>query len=249
MIEETVPTTHDLEGNSLFNRIPAGRVGTLIGLLVVFAPLVIFGTLGEWLGDSTALGGVMINLAYMLSVLLATAVLRYRGSGWREIGLARPASWLRTVLLGIGTLVVFILVGTLLQTLLANIPGLELAPADRSSYDAINGNLPLLILYLVAAWTTIVFGEEMLFRAFLTNSLAGLFSQPKARWALALIGSSLIFGLIHYSWGLGGIIDTTIMGFVLGSVYLLSGRNLWVTIIAHGLANTLGFIAIFAGIQ
>ncbi len=248
MINKGVLATHRPEGNSFTRKIPDGKLGTLFDILVVFTPLLIFGFLGEWLGDSTAVGAVIINLAYVLSILLATAVLRYRGSGWREIGLARPASWPKTVLLGVGTLVAFILVGNLLQAILANIPGLELAPADRSSFDSIAGNLPLLLLYLVAAWTTIVFGEEMLFRAFLTTSLAGLFSHPKARWALALIGSSLFFGLAHYSWGLGGIIETTIMGFVLGFVYLRTGRNLWVTIIAHGLANTLGFILMFAGV-
>lgn len=220
MIDKPVLSTRRQEGNPFLMKIPVEKLGPLLDILVAFAPLLILGALGEWLGDSTALGALLVNLGYVLSILLATAVLRYRGSGWREIGLARPASWPKTVLLGVGTLVAFILVSNLLQALLANMPGLELAPADRSSFDSIAGNLPLLLLYLVAAWTTIVFGEEMLFRAFLTTSLAGLFSHPKARWALALIGSSLFFGLAHYSWGLGGIIETTIMGFVLGFVYL-----------------------------
>ena len=43
------------------------------------------------------------------------------------------------------------------------------------------------------------------------------------------------------------MLETTVIGFVLGSAYLLSGRNLWVTIIAHGLANTLAFVLIFSG--
>jgi membrane protease YdiL (CAAX protease family) len=87
----------------------------------------------------------------------------------------------------------------------------------------------------------------MIFRAFLTNGLAALFPGRKGQWALALIGSSIIFGLAHYSWGLAGVLETTLLGLVFGSAYLLSGRNLWVTIIAHGLANTLGFILIFSG--
>lgn len=249
MIDKTALAAHGEEGIPFATEITGGKLRTLLEILVAFAPLLILGVLGEWLGDDTPLGALSITLAYVLSILLATAVLRSRGSGWREIGLARPASWPKTVLLGVGTLSAFILVGNLLQALLANIPGLELAPADKSSFDAISGNLPLLILYLLAAWTTIVFGEEMFFRAFLINSLAGLFSYPKARWALAILGSSLFFGLAHFSWGLAGIVETTIMGLVMGIVYLLTGRNLWVTIIAHGLANTLGFILVFAGVQ
>ena len=223
------------------------RVGFLLDILMVFAPLLILGGLGEWLGDGTVLGAMLINLAYILSVGAATLVLRSRGRGWRDIGLARPASWPKTILLGFGVAVSALLASVALQVIIQVIPGVELAPSDQSSFDAIGGNLPLLILYLTAAWTIITFGEEMIFRAFLTNGLAALFPGRKAQWILALIGSSIIFGLAHFSWGLAGVLETTVLGLVFGSAYLLSGRNLWVTIIAHGLANTLGFILIFSG--
>jgi len=224
------------------------RGGILLDLLMVFAPLLILGSLGEWLGDDTVLGGLFVNLAYILSIGVVTLVLKSRGRGWRDIGLARPASWPKTVLLGFGVALGTLLAIVAVQVIIQEIPGLELAPKDNSGYDAIGGNLPLLILYLTAAWTIITFGEEMIFRAFLTNSLVALFPGRKAQWALALIGSSIIFGLAHFSWGLAGVLETTVMGLVLGSAYLLSGRNLWVTIIAHGLANTLGFVLIFSGI-
>ncbi len=223
------------------------RVGILLDIVMVFAPLLILGSLGEWLGDGTVLGAVFINLAYILSVGVATLVLKSRGRGWRDIGLARPASWPKTILLGFGVAVGAVLASVIFQVIVQVIPGVELAPRDQSSFDAISGNLPLLILYLTAAWTIITFGEEMIFRAFLTNGLAALFPGRKAQWSLALIGSSIIFGLAHFSWGLAGVLETTVLGLVFGSAYLLSGRNLWVTIIAHGLANTLGFILIFSG--
>jgi len=223
------------------------RVGILLDIVMVFAPLLILGGIGEWLGDATILGAVFINLAYILSVGVATLVLISRGRDWRDIGLARPASWPKTVLLGFGVAVSALLASVLFQVIVQVIPGVELAPRDQSSFDAIAGNLPLLILYLAAAWTIITFGEEMIFRAFLTNGLAALFPGRKAQWTLALIGSSIIFGLAHFSWGLAGVLETTVLGLVFGSAYLLSGRNLWVTIIAHGLANTLGFILIFSG--
>jgi membrane protease YdiL (CAAX protease family) len=44
-----------------------------------------------------------------------------------------------------------------------------------------------------------------------------------------------------------GVIETFFFGLVLGVAYLRSGRNLWVTIIAHGLANTLKFAALYMG--
>jgi membrane protease YdiL (CAAX protease family) len=224
-----------------------GKVGIVLDLLMVFAPLVVMGVIGEFLGDDTALGVVLINLAYVASVVIATFVLRSRGSGWREIGMAKPASWRKTVLLGVGTLIAYLFISIVFQALLVNVLGLAVAPSDRSSFDVLYGNLPLLILYVAAAWTFIAFGEEMIFRAFLMNTLAQLFDSAKARWVLTLIGSSIIFGLAHFSWGVMGIVETTLMGLVLGFVYLRSGRNLWITIIAHGIANTLGFTMVYLG--
>ena len=225
------------------------RAGFLRDILVVLTPWLILGGIGEWLGDGTTVGAVFIMLGYVLGVVLATIVLKRRGSGWREIGLARPDSWRKTILLGLGAFVVTTLAYVAIQVIMQNLPGLEIAPADKSSHNPIYGNLPLLILYVAAAWTTIGFGEEMLFRGFLLNSLAGFFRHTTARWALALIGSSLIFGLAHFSWGIAGIIETTIMGLVLGFIYLRTGHNLWVTIIAHGLMNTIGFVLIYSGVS
>ena len=110
------------------------------------------------------------------------------------------------------------------------------------------GNLPMYVAGIVAAWTSVAFGEEMLFRAFLITSLAGALGHIKARWPMALVGSSVAFGLAHYDWGPAGVIETTIMGLVLGAIYLRSGRNLWITIIAHGLLNTLKFSMVYAGV-
>ncbi|MCP4165230.1 MAG: CPBP family intramembrane metalloprotease [Chloroflexi bacterium] len=225
------------------------RVGILRDILVVLTPWLILGVIAEWLGDDTTLGGVMITLAYVLGVVLATVVLKRRGSGWREVGLARPDSWRKTILLGLGAFVVTTLAYLAIQIIMQNLPGLEIAPADKSNYNPIYGNLPLLIVYLAATWTTIGFGEEMLFRGFLLNSLAGFFRHTTARWALAVIGSSLIFGLIHFSWGFAGVVETTIMGLVLGFIYLRIGHNLWVTIIAHGLMNTIAFVLMFSEVS
>ena len=223
------------------------RLGGLLDILVVFVPFVLVGGIGEWLGSDTSLGPIVINLAYGLSIVIASLVLKSRGTGWREIGLARADSWRRTVLLGVGVTVGTILAVVALQGILLSLPGLEIQPSDQSQYNPLHRNLPLLLTMLVLSWTTITFGEEMLFRAFLTNSLAGLFQHAKARWAFALIGSSLAFGLIHYDWGLAGIVETTLMGLFLGFAYLRTGRNLWVPIIAHGLMNTLKFMLVFSG--
>lgn len=225
------------------------KYGALLGLLIGFLPLLIIGNIGEWLGDGTVSGAILLNIGYVFSLLVTTVVLKQRDSGWRKIGLGWPASWLKTMLLGLGTAVIYIIFANiLLPVFLQFLPLPEFAPADQSNYASLYHNFPMLLLYVAAAWTIIPFGEEMLFRAFLIDSLALFFQNSKAQWALALIGSSILFGLAHFSWGIAGVIQTTIMGLVLGTIFLKTGRNLWVTIIAHGILNTMVFTLIYSGV-
>jgi membrane protease YdiL (CAAX protease family) len=220
----------------------------LIGILAVSIPFFTVGMIGESLGTDTSFAsGLVITLAYLLAIVIATAVLKWQGSGWQELGLARPKSWPKTIAMALGTLLALFAVMIIVQTILLNMPGLALQPSDQSDYNPMTGNLPMFLAMVAAAWTTVVFGEEMLFRAFLTVSLAGALGDRKARWALALLGSSLLFGLAHTDWGPAGVIETAFIGLILGFVYLRSGRNLWITIIAHGLANTIKFTLIYAG--
>jgi len=225
------------------------KTGALLGILIAFIPLLILGSIGEWLGDGMAPGAIFINIGYALGIAVATVILKQRGSGWRKIGLARPASWPKTMLLAVGTVLIYVVVANILvPALLQLLPLPAIAPADKSGFDALYNNFPLLLLYLAAAWTIIPFGEEMLFRAFLMDSLALFFQNSKAQWVLALIGSSVLFGLAHFSWGLAGVLETTILGFVLGSIFLRTGRNLWVTVITHGILNSIVFVLIYSGV-
>ena len=227
----------------------SSKRGYLVGILAVLAPLAIVGLVGDSLGSDTSLAsGLVINLAYLLAIAIATVVLKLQNRGWRDIGLAKPASWSKTILISLGTLMVIVAALIVFQIILVNIPGQVLQPSDQSDYNPLYGNLPLFLTMVVGAWTVVAFGEEMLFRAFLITSLGGLFRNRKTRWVLALAGSSLLFGLAHYDWGIAGIIETIIAGLILGWIYLRTDRNLWVTIIAHALINTLKFSLVYAGL-
>ena len=46
-----------------------------------------------------------------------------------------------------------------------------------------------------------------------------------------------------------GILSDGAFGLLLGVVYLMTGRNLWVTIIANGLLNSLRFVLVFIGVD
>ena len=145
------------------------RFRGLQDIVVAFVPLLLLGIIGTRLGAGTFLGGLLITLGYNLSITVAWVVLKMRGSGWRDIGLARPQSWLRTLLLGVVALVGAVIVTVTVQLIAVNWPGLVLDEADVSRFNPLEGNLLLLLGYVVLAWTTIAFGEEMIFRAFLIN--------------------------------------------------------------------------------
>lgn len=221
--------------------------GTLLGILLVFVPFVLVGYVGESLGAGSAISYVVIYLAYVISLGIATLVLKPWGWNWRGIGLARPDSWGRTALQAVGATLVSLAIAVALQVMVQIILGPGAPVSDQSEYNPIIGNLPLLLGMLAASWTTVAFGEEMLIRAFLTSALARPFQQTRVTVALAVVGSSVAFGLLHVAWGWMGVLETTLFGLVLGTAYIRSGRNLWVTIIAHGLVNTAKFLLLYSG--
>jgi len=223
------------------------KLRILLEILVAFLPLIVLGIIGTRLGTDTLLGGMLVTLGYILTILVATVVLKLRGSSWRQIGLARPQSWKRTILLGIGILVALLIMNIALQVIALNLPGAKLPPIDQSRFNPLEGNLAIFLLGLVLAWTTIAFGEEMFYRAFLITQFGDIFPGSKLGSVLALLSSSIIFGLVHWVEGPLGIVNTFAMGLLLGAVYLRSGRNLWITIVAHGLANSIRFLFLFLG--
>ena len=64
---------------------------------------------------------------------------------------------------------------------------------------------------------------------------------------MATILVSVLFGYGHYYKGPTGILDSSMAGLILGTAYLVAGRNLWAPILAHGFIDTVGVIAAFLG--
>jgi hypothetical protein len=114
---------------------------------------------------------------------------------------------------------------------------------DNSRFDILHGNLPNLILNVVAVWFTAAFFEELVWRGYLMNRLVDLQGkETKLAWVISLIGSAIIFGLGHTYQGLGGVIQITVVGLLFGAAFLTTRRNLWPVIIAHALVDTIGFV-------
>jgi membrane protease YdiL (CAAX protease family) len=216
---------------------------TVLWLLGVLAPIPLAMLLAEWLKlDAVALAGMVVSLA------LAWLLLRSRGHRWAEVGLHRGISPGRLLLTVLPSVVVLLAVNALLSSLLAQF---GLVP-DLGRFAFLRGNLGALLVMLVVVWTVAAFGEEMLFRGLLLNTLAELFEPHAGRryaWALALVVTSVVVGAGHVYYGPAGIIITGVLGAGFGLVYLMAQRNLWAPILTHGLFDTVAFIILYVALN
>jgi hypothetical protein len=232
----------NLEQESTFSRPRALR-----DILIVGSPVVVLGAVGNVVGLSTLAGGAIVNLGYVLMIIFGGIILKRQGSSWREIGLGKPASWVKTSLFGVGAFVAAVVVFLAMQTIavgLLTALGLALPEIDQSRFNEIEGNLPFFILTIILAWTTIAFGEEMYYRAFLITRMIDFTSIGQG---LAILIAGIIFGVVHFAEGPLGILSNGAFGILFGWIYVRSGRNLWITIIGHGLINTLRFTLLYVG--
>jgi membrane protease YdiL (CAAX protease family) len=192
-----------------------------------------------------ALGGFGIPFGKTVAqLLLASSSLWLRGSGWRAIGLRRPANWPRTLAWGVGIGVLAQVVDlTLITPLLTHMTG---HPPDVSVFRSLIGSWSGLAYWLAVTWSFAAFGEEMFHRGYLLNRAADLFGRSTYQgWVVAAILSSVVFALGHGYQGVAGMIDIGFNALIPTVAYFASGRNLWIPIIIHGTGDTLGFILIF----
>jgi len=197
-------------------------------------------------GNIVIMGGPIAYLGLIISLLFLWVASRLRGASWSDFGLTRPKSCFRTVLMSLGVLLAFF--GTVIMIINPIMNALHLPPQDLSRFDVLTGNLPNLIIQIVNIWITAAFLEEFIFRGYLMKRIVDLQGkETKIAWVIALVGSAVIFGLVHSQQGPGGMFKVGLIGLVYGLSYLVVGRNLWPLIIAHGLMDTLDMVLHYFG--
>jgi len=117
--------------------------------------------------------------------------------------------------------------------------GLLAPPTAGGSSGAAQANV-LLTLALVG-WFAAALGEEVTFRGFILPRLAQLFGGKNTAWVLAILLQAVIFGLLHASSL--GMVTAAIFGILYGTVFWLSGRQLWPVVIAHALPDTISILS------
>lgn len=187
------------------------------------------------------------SIAVVVTLVVATVRLRQQRIGWRELGFARPRS----------TGAVFVIALAAYFTVAASVALIVNPLSDWLGWPAqafgklgpLEGNLPyFLFMVVVIGWGAAAFGEELLFRGLILHRLHTLLGCRAWSLPVAIVGQALLFGLGHMYQGLRGAATATAVGLVLGAFFPIAGRNLWPLIVSHGLIDTIGLYAIYAGL-
>jgi len=180
-------------------------------------------------------------------VVLALISFRLRGGGWTAMGLRWTVSWRRTAVFALAAAVARILLGALVvDPLTAHFWPPSVAP---SGAEQITGHATVALRWLLIVWTFAALGEEISYRGYLLARAADVGGRSKTAYWTAVFVSAALFGYGHFYKGPSGILDSGMAGLVLGTAYVLSGRDLWVCILAHGFIDTFGVVALFFGWQ
>ena len=182
-------------------------------------------------------GFVFDAIGKMLLVGVAWGLIRLRGERLVDIGLKRPASWMRTFMIAIGfAAIVFVAI------YLSEKAGFR---RDLSKFKEVQGNLELAVLGVFYASIGAGFYEEFMFRGFLMQGMAMLFGASRGAWVVACILQGVLFGLAHAYQNPLGMAITGTLGVLMGLLVLASGRNLWPVIIGHGLFDASRFVLFY----
>lgn len=181
--------------------------------------------------------------AVLAGALAAVGVVLARGGTLTELGFRRPERWAIVPFQVAAILVVFIAAQSLLPLLVSSF--VSVPEPDMSRYASISGNLGAAVALALLLPLTASIPEEIIYRGFLIGRFSDIFGANTGGAALAVLTQALMFGAIHFQWGIGGMIMTVIMGMVWGAAYLLCGRNLWIVILAHSAGHILFVVQLY----
>jgi membrane protease YdiL (CAAX protease family) len=232
-------------GNQL-QKNPLVKIGEIIFLFIfvyAFIRLII-----PLVGDNPILKQTVLWIANILMLIYVWIGLKLRNESWKDFGLNfRSISWRSGVKVFLLSLLVFVLAlaGFIIGSIImANITGIP-EGANMTGYDYLKDNFGMLLLTLAGVYIVSSFGEEVIYRGFLIHRISQIGSDSKKATIIAVILSSIIFGLIHYDWGPMGMVQTGFMGLALGICYIKLNRRLWILILAHVYMDTILMLQLY----
>ena len=212
-------------------------------ILVLGTMLLIKGVADRF--DVIGAGGI----AMWAGILIATLFMKNENITWKDRGLSLPIgkkNWIKSIGLTLFIIVISIAFMALVPPIISDLIGVSIPESSTDRFEFFLGNPLVFAFYLITViWIGAAMGEELLMRGFLLNSLFRLFGESKKGLTWAVVLHAIIFGMLHISQGIPGIISTAVVAIILGCVYLYNSRNLFPLIIAHGLINSIGLFAYY----
>jgi membrane protease YdiL (CAAX protease family) len=171
---------------------------------------------------------------------------RLRDGNWSVPALQRPKSWRKAILMAVAATALLQLGSNLVIQPLAG----HLWPRPEQMSSVLNVpafDWKLALRNLTFVWVFAGLGEEVGYRGYLLTRAADVGNRSGLAYLAAMLYVAVLFGFAHFYKGPAGVMDSTYSGLILGGLYLLSGRNLWPAILAHGLSDTFAVFLIFMG--
>jgi len=182
-------------------------------------------------------GFVLDGIGKILLIGVGCGLVLLRGERLADIGLKKPESWTRTLIIGVGlAAIVFI------AMYVSEKAGFR---RDLSKFKDVQGNLEVTVYAVLYAFIGAGFYEEFTFRGFLMQGLAMLFGGSRGAWIGACILQGALFGAAHAYQNPLGVAITGTLGILMGLLVLAFERNLWPVIIGHGLFDASRFVLFY----
>ena len=213
------------------------KKGILLQVLLVLIPPVFF------------LKSPLLLLGLFFSTLLAWGMLRLCNKRWKDVGLYKPKNIGRLILVTLIATAILFPLSSVVKQVVINLTG---TMPNLENFSAIRGNFVALAVGLLVAWFFGAFLEEFFFRGYLQNTLHTFCSKVGCSqwiaWTIAVLATSVCTGIGHFYQGITGMLTAGFIAIGFSIIYLINRRNLWASILAHGLYDTVAFLFVYWGI-
>lgn len=160
----------------------------------------------------------------------------------QALGLSASTSWLWTIGFALPWLALILAYSPLADKVATRVVE---KPPTLDAFRAVQQSKSRLLVGIVVAWVLGGFLEELAFRGIVLQSIEGLLSpwlfEPVSA-IIAVCTASAGAGLIHLYQGPRAVVIIAQLSILLGLLFVLSGNNLWATILCHGSYDTIAFI-------
>jgi membrane protease YdiL (CAAX protease family) len=208
------------------------QLGLTIGLIVLISTVVILTGIKKQPG-----------IGIIIALLVLGAGIGFNRLNFKDIGFFSPKNWMTTIIWGLGLGIILSALSTFIIEPAAEKLGNQ--PVDLDQFKRIRGKWKWFLFLVIVGGIVAPVLEETIFRGFLLSELAKLIGKSGPLITISLVISSVVFGLAHWYQGKSGVISTTILGMLLGDIFIWSGYNLWMPILTHSIINIAGLTLIF----